>query len=326
MGRARVAVGSALGLLAYPAPAVAASLSFTAPPSCPSQAEVVHALETQRGRSLAEETDVAFSATVVEQGHGSFRLVVTTSSAGEGALTRTLVAASCAELVTALVQVVSLSLGPPPEPEPPAPATQPEPPPAASPKVSGAHEPPPSNAVTTFAPPPPHERTGLLALLGVLDATSLGAASVSGRVEAGLHLGDVAEVRAGFGYTPSQTTWADGPTAPVGAAFALLTGSALGCAALVRQGLRLPACAGLELGSVRAEGRGVTPAKEEAVPWVAARLDVRAELLLSDMLRLALAAQLSIPLLHHRFYAGGTLVHEIPLISPGLGAGIEWSP
>lgn len=308
-----------------------ASLSFRGPEACPNEAEVIAKIETERGRALADEADMSFTAVVVNEGE-AFRLTVATGAQKDGtAPSRTLRAPDCATLVTALTRVVSLVLGPPTEATEPShakPASSAAPPAAparaparAAPAVQDELGNPPAAAATKT-----HERPALVALLTELDTSSLGGVTFGGRIEGGRHFGDIAELRAGLAYTPAQRTTTDVGGTSVGATFALFDASAEGCAALGLPGVRLPFCAGMEFGGLRAQGVGVPAATAATVPWVAARLDARLAVSVGSSLRLELLSGLIAPLLHHTFYVGSALVHEIPSLSARFGAGIEWSP
>lgn len=319
-----------LHLLASPRGASAASLSFDGPSVCPDEAVVVARVEAERGRSLIDEPDVAFAAIVVRQPDGTLQLRVTTLAGDDASGSkRTLVATDCSELVAALAQVVSLVLGPPapsssekrPTPEPPAETetpveTEPADPPARPEPTSGP-VPMPAFAL----PPAPAERPWFVTALAEVDTASFGTFVGGGRLEGGRHFGRVLEARAGIGYLPVQETRVEKTDTTL--AFALLSGSALGCAAWTNPVLRVPVCAGAEAGELRASHATESPRRRV---WVAARLDARALFTLSPHVRLSLATSLAFPWVRPVVRVDGALAHAIPAVCPRLGAGFEWAP
>jgi len=301
-------------------------LSFEGPSGCPDAAAVVARVEAERGRPLVDEPDIAFAAVVAMQPDGTLQLSVTTVTGdGDSAPERTLIGMECSELVTALAQVISLVLGPPVPPasekrvQPEQPA-DPEPP--AVPR-SGSEPTSDSVAMPAFTlPPAPAERPWFVAALAEVDAAAFGTFASGGRVEGGRHFDRVLEARAGVGYLPAQETRFEETDTTL--SFALLSGSALACAAWTNPVLRVPVCAGGEAGELRVSHDG--EAASQGRVWVAGRLDARALFALNQNVRLALSTSLTFPWVRPRVRVDGELVHVIPHAYPRFGAGLEWAP
>jgi hypothetical protein len=303
-------------------------LHFQGPEVCPREAEVIATIETERGRPFADEPKVAFTAVVVPEGDGKFRLTVATDAEGDAAApNRTLRAKSCSELVVALTRVVSLALGPPIETEQPA---RDEPKPARPPAKVPSPTPAPvaSNSEDATRPQSPapaaraHEQIMLGAAFGLIDTASLGKVTFGGRFEWGVHIGDIAELRAGFAGMVPQKTTADAGGAVVGAVFSFFPFSTEACAALFRTGVRVPLCAGMEYGTFSVEGRGVEHASTTTRLWSAIVVDARVGIPIGR-LRLELLSGLAFPLAPESYYVSDVLIHRTPTVTARFGIGIE---
>lgn len=319
------------------APARAASLSWEAPAACPGQQEVLARLEAARGGPLAEDPPVDFEAEVAESTDGRLSLRVRTRVADHGDSTkgRTLVANDCEELVAALEQVVSLALGPhkPREPAESGNAPAGELPAAKSAEAARESAAAPSrtrgSAARTGARQDiaPTERSadeevGLVALRGVLDLASLGVAAFGGELEAGLRLGSTFELRGLLGIVPPRDLASERGDA--GGQFTRVVAGAEGCAALREAPWRFPFCAGVEAGRLSATGTGVTaPASKDAL-WLAARAHIHSELDLSSGVRACFLVGIVVPLARREFRVANATLHEIPLLSPRVGLGVEY--
>ena len=90
--------------------------------------------------------------------------------------------------------------------------------------------------------------------------------------------------------------------------------------------LRVPLCAGVEVGELRARHDAESEVASESRVWVAARLDAKALFALNANLRVSLSTSLVFPWVRPAVLVDGALVHEIPALYPRLGAGLEWAP
>jgi hypothetical protein len=123
--------------------------------------------------------------------------------------------------------------------------------------------------------------------------------------------------------------------ASVGGRFRLFTGLVRGCGVPGREPLELPLCGGLELGDLRAAGRGLRRPAIVDAPWVAVVASARPQWTPrlrsaaganGRRARLALGALLDlvVPLRRHRFAASGAgLVHAVGPVAVRLGLRME---
>ncbi|MFK8003191.1 MAG: hypothetical protein AB8H86_26715 [Polyangiales bacterium] len=87
--------------------------------------------------------------------------------------------------------------------------------------------------------------------------------------------------------------------------------------------LWLGGCAAVELGVVRATGRGVDQPRDEGSFWAGLDLGIRGEVGLIGRLSIYLEAGALMPLRRPRFLLQGSVVHTTPAISPRAALGLE---
>lgn len=85
----------------------------------------------------------------------------------------------------------------------------------------------------------------------------------------------------------------------------------------------LGGCAAIELGVVRALGRGVDEPRDEGSFWAGLDLSLRGELGLIGRLSLYVEAGALVPLRRPRFLLQGTAIHTTPALSPRAALGLE---
>jgi hypothetical protein len=333
-------VGGLIASALWSSAAHGASVSWNAPASCPGRGEVLDRIEAARDRPLTMDPQVLFTATVTEEPSGRLTLTVHTR-AGEGevraAPTRSLQAAECEELVAALVQIVSLALGPAvtresAETEGSAPGsetargTESTPEKTAEPpdEASGAEPTKPWTDVEPAALPPLMEERARVGLLGVLDTASFGDASLGVHLEAGISLTSAFELRGALGYVPPHAVAGVPRDRNAGGRFSLALAAALACVSWSSRPWRLPFCAGLEGGRWAASGVGVSRPQSDSVAWFAGRAEALIGFSLGGGLRANLLGGLVVPLVRHEFLIVGAQVHRIPALSLRAGMGLEY--
>ncbi len=321
-----------LGVLGLATTARAATVSWTAPAVCPDHALVVERIEAARGGPLAGDAAVDFAAEVSEQADGRLRLTVRVGDEGAG---RTLLAGDCEELATALGQIVSLALGPHVPREGAEPPAEPASEVPAQPDAPASDRTPPQKFSlfddaadpvrdTKRSAPRAREKARLVGLLGMFDGGALGTASLGVQLEAGVGPASWFELRAVGGYVPSHSKSSE-DSAQAGGLFSLLFAGMLGCAVWYASPWSTPLCGGMEVGSLRASGSGVSEPDSKDVWWLAARADARLGVELTSSLRANLLAGLVLPLLRHEFSVDGARIFRIPALSPRAGLGLEYA-
>ena len=245
-------------------PASAATLTWTAPPSCPSEAQAQEQLVRELGTKLASATGVSFEAVATKQ-HAGFQLELTTREGG-ALHERRIQAKSCEELLEAMVVAVSLALQAaaesvePPAAEAQAPSNEPD---LAEPLAPT----PPAPA----KPPPPHGAdawrvrplggVGAVIDVGVFPQPGFG---VQGFL--GVRLSDFKLIGSG-GFFPEHSARLVGSA---GARFMLSFGGASVCYTPQNAVWELGACVGAELGSLAAMGTNVRNPRSTSSLWAAA--------------------------------------------------------
>lgn len=247
-------------------PASAATLTWSAPPSCPSEAEVQEHLVRELGTKLASASGVSFEAVATKQRTG-FQLELTTREAG-ALRERRIQAKSCEELLEAMAVAVSLALQAaaesvePPAPEAQAPTSEPDlaEPVAATPRVPTPAKPPPS---------PDSNAWRLRPLGGVGAVIDVGAFPQPGfgvQGFLGIRLSDFKLIGSG-GFFPEHSASLVGSA---GARFMLSFGGASACYTPQNSVWELGACVGAELGSLAATGTNVRNPRATSSLWAAA--------------------------------------------------------
>lgn len=246
-------------------PASAATLTWSAPPSCPSEAEVHEQLARELGNKLASASGVTFEAIATKQRAG-FQLDLTTREGG-ALHERRIQAESCRELLEAMVVAVSLALqaaaeGEPPAPEEQAPTSQP---------ALAEHAAVTPRAPATVQPPAPDESNGrrLHPLGGVGAVIDVGAFPQPGfgvHAFLGLRISDFKLIGSGA-FFPEHSASLVGSAR---ARFMLSFGGASVCYTPENSVWELGACLGGELGSLAAMGSNVKNPRATSSLWAAA--------------------------------------------------------
>ncbi|MEM6991389.1 MAG: hypothetical protein AAF721_12850 [Myxococcota bacterium] len=256
---------------AAPAEPPGFELQWTAPATCPSQAEVDRRIESNLRTSTASDVDVYAEADVSET-DGEFRLALRFRDvSGE----RVVTSRDCRELADAAAFIVSIAIDPTLTPAPPQPEPPPEPEPEPEPVVAPAPPvPPPRPAAPVATPgePDPNLRRGQL-VVRIDGGPSLGALPALGGslgVAIGGQLGRARVEAVGRFHFPQEQALAAVPDA--GARFMVGVAAQRGCAVPAVSRVEFPLCAGIELGSIRATGFGVDAPQTEHRLWGAIAL------------------------------------------------------
>jgi len=247
-------------------PAGAATLTWSAPPSCPSEAEVHEQLARELGTKLAAASGVTFEAVATKQLAG-FQLNLTTREGG-ALHERRIQAKTCDELLEAMVVAVSLALqaaaesGEPPPPQEQAASSEPDlpKPAAAAPRASAqAKAPLPAGPVSGRIHP-------LGGLGAVMDVGAFPQAGFGVQGFGGLRISDYKLIGLAA-FFPEHNT---GLVGSARARFMLSLGGASLCYIPENSLWELGACLGGELGSLAAVGSNVRNARSTRSLWAAA--------------------------------------------------------
>lgn len=310
-------------------------------------------IEAVRGGALEEEPPIAFEAMVLRDSATRLILSVTTrleDQAGEEPRVREVLSSSCEELALALVQMVSLSLGPR-EAGASSPAAAPVEVEGREPEPAGERDAPRSAGFPELDPPDAEvrrperptteaegnevrsaaetaaentsERAGAVAILGFVEGFTFEGPSFGVLLEGVAAVTSHAELRVFAGYVPRRSLWLDDESG-AGGRLSLALGGALGCVGWSGDGGPQPLCAGFEVGRIGAQGTGVTSPASEAALWAAARAEARAGFPLVEGLRMTLLGGLVFPLLRHEFRVAGAELHRLPALAFRGGVGLEY--
>lgn len=248
-------------------PAAAATLTWSAPSSCPSEAEVHEHLARELGAKLATASGVTFEAVATKQRAG-FQLDLTTRESG-ALHERRIQAKTCDELLEAMVVAVTLALQAATESgEPSAPQEQP---PTSQPDLAEQHAASTPRDLNPAKAPPPddtHDRR-IRPLGGVGAVVDVGAFPEPGfgvQGFLGLRLSDFKLIGSG-GFFPEHTASLVGSAR---ARFVLSFGSVSVCYIPEDSIWELGACLGGELGSLAATGFNVRNPRVASSLWAAA--------------------------------------------------------
>jgi hypothetical protein len=297
-------------------------IEYTAPASCPDQAELERRVKERLQRArLAEPGEMArtFRITVTSKPERSVARVEFVDADGEK-VSRTLGADSCDEVVNAIALVTALAM------EARAGAEAPEPEPGASPAPSVA----PTTPIAPRQPPPPVKPKSDSgprwdAGMGV-DLASGYAPSLS----VGLHL--FVELMPSFWSVRVSAMHADSGKVNVEGGrtrFRFWGGRVEGCPLRWRfeQHFGFVPCAGIEAGALHGEGlpgREIVFPDQATEPWLAVVAIARLQADVEEFLLLELAGDLRVPLLQHEFYLDRPIrsAHEVPPLAFGVSLGV----
>ena len=307
MRRVAHSLGLSIALWAATAPAQVPglTLSWQAPPGCPSQAQVENAVLAGRlDREAAPGRQVSAEVVVEQRGDKTFRAVLTTR-APEGRGTRELEGESCDAIASASAVVLALALDPPTEPAPQAAPVDPKP------------------APVNRAPPRPLLWRGYAHAFGggVLRALPEPAPWFGLGIGAQRGVWDVELV---VSLAPSQTAPLSTPAGAT-ASISLLGAQALGCYAPVLSGsIALEVCAGLLFERLSGEATGISNPAENSIVLFSPELGLRSRLRVSSRLELGFGVTGTARPEQARFVVGGVgQVHEMPVFDGMLDAGLR---
>jgi hypothetical protein len=277
--RRAIAAGIGVALACGVSPAVAEdepiTLSWRAPPDCPSEAAVLEEVHRRLGgRPAAGRTPLRATAQVERQ-PATYRVRLATDAGGVGG-DRELEDPSCFALGNAVALVLALTFDPgavasanPASPASPAPAQASTAAPLPAPPSRRAR------AATGGAAPSSDVRgwrvavhVGAEGAVGALPGAAFGPAAgvslVAGRLRAEL----------AASWHPAR--FAQGDAARGGGDFELLRGSVGGCWAVLLEPFEASPCLGLQMGRMTGEGRGVVTTGAASALWLAPSLGARA--------------------------------------------------
>ena len=269
----RLLAATLLGLLLISQRALAhdLALSWSAPAGCPGLAELEAGLTTRHKRpvQLGPNAPLRIDATVTRDRDG-FRLVLVEHTES-GDSRRELYTQSCNELARATLLVASLLLSTPPG------ATA----------VDETAAPSSERRVVTHVRPSWH-----VALTGVVGAGKLAVVAPGAAVKLGVDL-DALRIRVGALYlAPRSVAIEHAPGAQV--VLQLMAADAALCYGWTRAP-RLSSCAYAELGSLRAQGKGLAEDEHTASLWIAGGLGMQLSIGLSPWLELEGELSLGVP-------------------------------
>ncbi len=297
----------------------AAELSWSAPAGCPVEEDVRARLERELGAELAALPDLAFAARVKSE-NGGFELLLETRQ--QGAHERRIRAATCGELVDALVVAVSLALhSSEAEPEPSAaaePSDQPAPPePEIEPSTKPSPAPPQREPPASSGP----ELIPLAALGGLLDVGTFPEPAFGAELLVGARVSSFKLLVLG-GILPEQEMALSGGA---GGRFELAFGGAGVCYVPASPSWELGGCLSVEIGSFGAVGTNVTSPRQSRSLWLAASAAAWGAVRpAASPFGLFVAPGISVPIVRQPFEITDLgVVHEPAAVGLRVAAGFE---
>lgn len=334
------------GVFAQPIERGNLRLVWRAPPGCPTDREALARVEALLGARVTEilSEPMAARATVSVIGDGRYELMLETFQ-GEQRFTRSMQAASCAELTDAGALVLALAIDPtlterralaeasagtvappPPDGAESTTGTTAEAAPVAT--TEQAKTPPPVLRLTPSAPPTKAKQaegagSGVRILVlgaATLDFGSIATAAVGPSLGVAIQWRRV-EASLGALWLPPRRSYA----APgKGGDITLAAGHLRGCYLPLRGEWQLLGCGTFELGVIQGEGAGTVDRFDPSAAWIAPGALISGRRQLGSSFLLSLAAGAQIPLQPIDFTLENVgLVHSVPALVPRveLGAG-----
>jgi hypothetical protein len=306
---------------APPAFAHAAHLEWSAPPACPGLTELRAQVERLLGEALVEGRAFEAKAEVTPDEDQKFTLVLSVRTP-EGEGTRRVRAETCEAALNVAAFGIALAINPElaVTANPPDAATgivaspAPTPAPVAPPPEEPAHRPAPPRA-TPPSTPSPEVWLGARALL---DTSLLPSPAAAFGAFADILV--LEHIRAGFGgswFVPQTHTLETGQ----GGLFSLWMLDVHACWQ-GRLGIPIAACPSFQFGRLSGEGRGVSPRLTQESWVLAPGLSVLMLPRVSNRVSVIAGASASFPLKHDSFVVNAGTVHEIPVVTLELWAGV----
>ena len=303
----------------------ALSFEWHAPLGCPSRDALLARVEELLGeRDGATRAPLDAREFVTLLPDGRFRAELAITQAGvEGS--RTLEAATCAEVAEASAIVLALAISPaadgahsltmPPLETPPTPEVEPTPGPTSAAVSDRAAAPARSAASGTSV--------RVLAALGAaLDFAVAEQAAPGVTLAATVGYGHVSFALRGSFFPPRGSSIADQPSQ--GVDISLLALAPLACIEPFTLPVELAACAEFELGSLHATGYGPPAHYERSSSWFAPGAGLAAAYPRKGRVRARFGFDLLIPVSHTEFVLTNVGVpHRLPSLDPRLGVALE---
>lgn len=286
-----------LGIVSIAGPAVAGELAWSAPAECPAADKVRADAERLSGHRL-EEAPIAARAAAWRDAGGTWRLDLEIAGAEGQVRARRVAGASCAEVAEAAALIVAMALEARAATPLPAPVPASTPPP-----ISRARAPaPPSDETASSV------RWSTAAVTGI-DATALPRPAYGLGIAGALEMGaNRVELRA-TAWLPRSVLVSPAPVIDV----MLLAGAARYCRRLVAFAGSMGevgACAGLELGVLRAASADPLWTKVGLAWWAAPEVGLAAAFRPVRWMALAIEADGLVPLAREQFVFGAVEVHR----------------
>lgn len=272
----------ALGVLAWPNAAQAAQLEWKAPEGCVAPQVIIEQVEKLVGQRLSTIAGIDFAIEISAVANepsapgraSSYALVLRTSLSGGEPREREIVGASCDEVTDAATVAMALTLSERDRTQPPPSQV------AMLPELEGE----PSSSIDDDEAPqvePARMRSavsvGLFFEKGALPEIGFG-------VEIGAAL-EYAALRGGLSFATFASQEARLPGDDSGGAFSLMFGALSVCAHPTINAWHLLGCAGFELGSLSAEGKGIEHGRSGSALWTAPRAEIGVGYALAPTLR-----------------------------------------
>ncbi|MDB4982106.1 MAG: hypothetical protein JWM82_2858 [Myxococcales bacterium] len=304
------------------------TLSYEAPPGCPSAAELAHELRARVDASWLRGSDARrFDARIVRHDRGDYSGRLEIAQPGRAVKVRVIEAKTCRAVVISIAVFLAIALDPSSEdaPEPPS-AT--EPPPVESPKPIEQPPPPERPAIAPKPPPPapPAPKTLWIWTAGV-DATYLRApeAAWGSRVRAELartreHQRLAPALRLSWGFSSFSTF----PERAGEAKFLLKTARLEGCLRVDLAPIFANACGGADMGTLAGRTPVLRQSVAHTVQWIAAVTALRVTWAIVPWLAVSGEASITVPFERTSFALANPprLVYRAPAALFGAGTGL----
>jgi hypothetical protein len=292
------------------------TLDWSAPEGCPTVANINAELAHVVGRPVSELSGQwrAVRATIAREDElWRLRLLVVSSSGAENE--RSLVATTCREASDAAVAILATSLAAAP------PAPPPQPPVLAAPSRPRTRS--AQRRTVAVSAPRQNPRPGLGVPLAVgvgLEGGTLPRPASFLQMSSGVEMGRLSALAAAGATSPAFASLKD---SSAGADVWLVRGSLRGCYRLTASAPTLLGCAGIEAGSLRADGIQLTDHREGGAFWSAGLLAGLLRWHLSGPLALLTGVEALVPLRQLKVDAGQAIIHRTAPVAGRVSVGLE---
>lgn len=313
-----LALAAAFVAWATPSVARGAGLGWDGPADCARAPMVALRVEDLTKRPLEAVEHLDFEITVARDGV-AWNLTLVTRTSGREPSQRAFTGANCDEVSNAAAVAVAMAIQAAEQP-PTAEVTEAAPEPPPPPPAPAAPSPTVRTDIQAVEKRTSPHLGGIVGLSALFDTAALPHPTFGASAGGGLRWGSLRGEAAFMIFAPSRAALANGRSGE----FNLWGVDVAGCIEPAGALVTVFGCAGVELGQMSGEGRGVSAPELGSALWSAARLEGGAGIDLGAALRVVPRLGVAVPFHRPQFVLAGEPIHRPAALSLRAALGIEF--